>query len=567
MSFVQRCLLALWTVLLAGGLCLGFLPLARLTAVLLLVAVLLITGTLLFVVRHRIGDREIRCRDHLPDAAYRQPVVLVCGDLSQSWPEHQPVLKGVHGCWIRVTDPQAIISIVEDLLTLRPHWAGQLAVMVTVCPQQHADPQALTRRLLALRWQISRIRRVTRRPVPLLLTGLVGSAVSVAVHWQATLAAENSVVWRADAAPCSVSGWVKAGGASALHQQLLINSLADWFQQHVITVFTHENPDMPVLIPAAVLWGSTPDLGAVRSSSLWTAWLQQRTALQAVTGWEPVSAGIAGRPLLPDFILPSLPAGGGLTPYQHGWRCGLTLFTLAAIIALCSSAWNNHQLLQRLFFDIRHYHLIAQDDHHARAQAVAQLRQDAAQLDDYARNGEPLRLGLGLYQGERLRLPILDVIRGYVPPPEPPPEPVVTPAAAPKIVRLNSLSLFASGKATLQAGSTRILVNALVDIKAKPGWLIVVSGHTDNTGNLQLNQTLSYQRARAVRDWMRDTGNVPESCFAVQGYGAARPVALNDTEEGRALNRRVEIMLVPQANACQPLDTRLVAPEKNQAPQ
>ncbi len=113
------------------------------------------------------------------------------------------------------------------------------------------------------------------------------------------------------------------------------------------------------------------------------------------------------------------------------------------------------------------------------------------------------------------------------------------------------MSLFDSGKSDLKTGSTKMLVNSLVGIKAKPGWLIVVSGHTDNTGNPKLNQTLSLKRAEAVRDWMRDTGDVTESCFAVQGYGESRPIATNDTPDGRSLNRRVEISLVPQANACQ----------------
>ena len=124
----------------------------------------------------------------------------------------------------------------------------------------------------------------------------------------------------------------------------------------------------------------------------------------------------------------------------------------------------------------------------------------------------------------------------------------------PKIIRLDSMSLFDTGKWVLKPGTTKLLVNSLVGIKAKPGWLIVVAGHTDSTGDDPSNQVLSLKRAESVRDWMRDTGDVPESCFAVQGYGESRPVATNDTTEGRALNRRVEISLVPQANACQQPD-------------
>ena len=77
------------------------------------------------------------------------------------------------------------------------------------------------------------------------------------------------------------------------------------------------------------------------------------------------------------------------------------------------------------------------NDSGPKADAVAVLREDAALLDDHARNGVPARLSLGLYQGGRLRMPVLNAIRSYVPPP-PPPEPELKPA--PKIVRLDSMS-------------------------------------------------------------------------------------------------------------------------------
>jgi outer membrane protein OmpA-like peptidoglycan-associated protein len=113
------------------------------------------------------------------------------------------------------------------------------------------------------------------------------------------------------------------------------------------------------------------------------------------------------------------------------------------------------------------------------------------------------------------------------------------------------MSLFESGQSELKTGSTKVLVNSLMGIRAKAGWLIVVSGHTDNTSSDLLNQALSLKRAESVRNWMHDTGDVPESCFAVQGYGVSRPVVTNCTAEGRVLNRRLEISLIPQADACQ----------------
>lgn len=121
-------------------------------------------------------------------------------------------------------------------------------------------------------------------------------------------------------------------------------------------------------------------------------------------------------------------------------------------------------------------------------------------------------------------------------------------------IQLDSLNLFDPGSDELKPGSTKLLVNALVGIKAQPGWLIVISGHADARGDAAKNLDLSRARASAVRDWMQRMGDIPDSCFAVQGVAASQPVSSNDTVNGRAENRRVDIRLVPQGDACGELE-------------
>ena len=547
MSPAQQRGLALWAALLSAVVCLCFLPASRLVSVLIFIVVLGLIAACLYIVSRRVQHDAPLYMEDLPEATYRQPVILVCGDLPLAWPQPSQVLTVTQGCWIRVEDFQDVEQVARQVLWQRPNWGRQLSVLVSVCPQKHADSEALTSSLLTLRWQISRLRNETGYSVPLVLIGQVGSAMTNELLWQAVFPGEGVKVWRESTAPCSIDAWVTTGGTPVVKQQVLMNSLMDWFHIHVRAVFMDENPDIPIIEPAAVLWGIGQILAGSLAFSAWTAWLSRHTAMQQVAGWQPVGTDSTVISPLPDFVLPILPEGRGLAPRGRAWRFVFGLFTLAAIAALLSSGWNNRQLLHRVSFDIARYDRISMNDYGPKADAVAVLRDDAAQLDSWARNGVPARMSLGLYQGERLRLPLLEAISSYVPPP--PPKPPRIPA--PKIVRLDSMSLFDSGKYVLKAGSTKMLINSLVGIKARPGWLIVVAGHTDNTGNPQLNQTLSRKRAEAVRDWMRDTGDVPESCFAVQGYGESRPVATNDTPDGRALNRRVEISLVPQAEACQ----------------
>lgn len=73
---------------------------------------------------------------------------------------------------------------------------------------------------------------------------------------------------------------------------------------------------------------------------------------------------------------------------------------------------------------------------------------------------------------------------------------------------------------------------------------IQVQGFTDSTGSLQLNQTLSQQRAQSVANYLLAKNIAPQRVVS-QGFGPQNPIASNDTAAGRQLNRRVEIILQP----------------------
>ncbi|MDR3104211.1 MAG: OmpA family protein [Yokenella regensburgei] len=553
MSVRHQRLLWLWGGLLAVLLCLLFLPLTPGERGLSVLLVMAVTFAGLIFSGRRPDERyadEVSLHG-LPDAPYRLPLVLVCGD-TDDWPGENPVYRTAQGCWLRVPEA-ALQQTVRRLLWLHPERASQLAVMVCIHPQQHDDDTALTARLLTLRWQMVQVRRDTRQPVPLLLVGSVADGAVTTPVWQSVMADEGIQVWQDNGVPLSARTWLSQVMTPArLHTQILFSAHARFVSETLLPVLTGDNPDMPAVMPSMVLYHRTRNLKVHGERSLWQQFLTRHTSLNHVADRAPDTD--AGGMALPGFILPLLPHGGGSTPQSRMLRWGSGLFTLAVLVALCCSAWNNRQLLHRVSFDIAQYHRIAAKDHASRARAVATLNDSAAWLNDGGRNGVPLRYGLGLYRGELLRPAVLTAIRSYVPPQPLKPEPALPEvkhiATGPQTVRLDSLSLFDTGQYRLRPDATRVLVNALVGIKAKPGWLIVVSGHTDNTGDDNANQALSLRRAEAVRDWMRDTGDVPESCFAVQGYGESRPVTTSDTPMGRALNRRVDIRLVPQADAC-----------------
>ena len=109
-------------------------------------------------------------------------------------------------------------------------------------------------------------------------------------------------------------------------------------------------------------------------------------------------------------------------------------------------------------------------------------------------------------------------------------------------VVLNNI-FFDFGIATLKSESTPELERIISFMKDYPTLKIEVSGHTDNVGADAFNQKLSESRAKAVIDYLISKG-VDATRLEYKGYGMQKPVAPNDTEEGRAQNRRVEFKIL-----------------------
>ncbi len=109
------------------------------------------------------------------------------------------------------------------------------------------------------------------------------------------------------------------------------------------------------------------------------------------------------------------------------------------------------------------------------------------------------------------------------------------------VIRLKKMD-FKSGQSALSPASFETLQKIQGLIAAVPAQSIVVEGHTDSTGSNILNEALSQKRADSVKEYLTSQSSV-ETPVEAKGYGAQRPLMTNKTKEGRATNRRVDVVI------------------------
>lgn len=102
--------------------------------------------------------------------------------------------------------------------------------------------------------------------------------------------------------------------------------------------------------------------------------------------------------------------------------------------------------------------------------------------------------------------------------------------------------LFDTAKSTIKPDSEKVLQTIGDVLKANAALKLEIQGHTDNVGQKAANQTLSQQRAEAVRQYLITKFGIAAARLTAAGFGDTKPVAPNTTEEGRTQNRRVELV-------------------------
>ncbi|MFN8641459.1 MAG: OmpA family protein [Candidatus Binatia bacterium] len=143
----------------------------------------------------------------------------------------------------------------------------------------------------------------------------------------------------------------------------------------------------------------------------------------------------------------------------------------------------------------------------------------------------------------------LEVRHRFLPEPPPPPAPApvaAAPAPAPPVKKkivLRGVN-FDFDKSNIRPDAVPILEEAAKTLKAESQLTVSVNGYTDSIGTEAYNQALSERRADAVKSYLEKLG-VASGRLTARGFGESNPVASNDTEEGRAQNRRVELIVNP----------------------
>lgn len=549
MRETYRTLLTVTAMLLALGLVLEFWSFTVTYQVMFSSLVIVISG---IVLRYhwRIAKSDSPTTQEIPPETLPPPyfkgkVILTCGNNTALFNTGSLYRETEQGWYLQVKDAEHLFALAQKLSLLRPNLAPQVFILLAMLPEHHLIQHDFTQYLMS--WQrairLCRLRLKVTPPVwTVCWVSPLGMPIQQEPVWFFTTPSHSGMqIHQQGIGHRSVTDWCHERATdepvSRLSQILCLECLLNWQKKAIEGALRHSLDKSWGIKLCAQVFCCIPIRG--ESGNLWQQHITDITAL-------PPNSSVENPDLpLPEWLLPSLPSRRGICEQTIFW-CQLSAL-LGAVVALMmlTSFFNNQRLIYRVGESLARYHRLDGSLPTLKRQAQQRLRREGNLLEDWQHHGEPYRYGMGLYQGK----PMLALIDAAASNWAPLPPAIQSPKTTSTSIHIHGIPLFDSGQSALKSGANTLLFNALMAVKAQQGMLIIVSGHTDNTGDEVFNQKLSLKRAESVRDWIKEAGGISEDSFAVAGFGARRPITTNDTPEGRALNRRVDIHLVPLSDA------------------
>lgn len=494
------------------------LPLSMITAALL--SLLWLIG-MLFLWWHTL-------RRALPGHTHPCEVILVGGPAANRLMNGEAYREGLHQRWLRLDSAEQLAGWLHAGYRVK----GLLLVVEPDCmPQQQSENSSL------LTWQHAWIsaQRQLAHPLPAALL-IIGHFQPEAGSMAAAPAFSKPASALATARQQLARQWQHLYTAACLStpaqrkQALGTVSALQWLVHYT------DSQLLPRLLPqdGHDKRHTLNDIGWMESGSIQPDSPFQQEAITASHLQAKASTAAQGGPLpLPESLSSSFPKQYACPqPLQVLARLASIAAVFLAAFSL-SSAWNNRQLIRQTNAAIQAYQALSPTQEPLRGKAVQRLQDWQTSLAGSSQTGPPLKLGIGLYQGDTLAKLTSNIIQSYHPP-----------KPQPEVIQLDNTALFDSGKAELKPQAKLALQAVLVWIQANPGKRVLIDGHTDNAGSAASNLKLSLGRAQAVKAWLLSASTFPETHFAVQGLGDTKPMASNDDPAGRSQNRRVEITLI-----------------------
>lgn len=238
-------------------LCWGFSPFAASTkSVITLITVILMAGLMLWGRRHDVFVDETTRLENLPEISFSQPVVLVCGDKLDALFGETTVRITPLACYIKTDIAKPLSIFVDAVLSQRPGWIRQMAVLYSVSPEIHADEAVCRAAIKSWRQQFYRLQKRIGCRIPALVSCWLNGTAS---PWFVGAADGKMIVRDDDEGATLLSDWLSSSDINMQparqSQAICLEAACSWLRDVVLDEMQHpQTLSMPVLPVAVGIW-------------------------------------------------------------------------------------------------------------------------------------------------------------------------------------------------------------------------------------------------------------------------------------------------------------------------